>query len=76
MSEKLLCEGQILTGSLIGEPMRLETVRAKGPDTRVAGLFSRELELRGLAERILVARPAKLGPEGLLSRKRAVENSS
>ncbi len=33
MSEKqLLREGQILTGSLFNEPMRVETVRANGPD--------------------------------------------
>ncbi|MGQ9591415.1 MAG: helicase-related protein [Planctomycetota bacterium] len=39
MSEKrLLHEGQILTGSLFSEPMRVETVRANGPDTWVAGL--------------------------------------
>ena len=33
-----LREGQILTGSLFSEPMRVETVRANGPDTWVAGL--------------------------------------
>lgn len=33
-----LREGQILTGPLFNEPMRVETVRANGPDTWVAGL--------------------------------------
>jgi hypothetical protein len=33
-----LYEGQILTGSLFNEPMRVETVRANGPDTWIAGL--------------------------------------
>ncbi len=34
MSEKqLLREGQILTGPLFNEPMRVETVRANGSDT-------------------------------------------
>jgi superfamily II DNA or RNA helicase len=31
-------EGQILTGPLFSEPMRVETVRANGPDAWVAGL--------------------------------------
>ncbi|MEW6275976.1 MAG: helicase-related protein [Bacillota bacterium] len=33
-----ICEGQILTGPLFNEPMRVETVYASGPDTWVAGL--------------------------------------
>ena len=33
-----LNEGQILTGSLFSEPMRVETVRADGPGAWVAGL--------------------------------------
>ncbi len=33
-----LREGQILSGPLFNEPMRVETVRANGPDTWVAGL--------------------------------------
>ncbi|MFN3706303.1 MAG: hypothetical protein ACK4WM_09980 [Thermoflexales bacterium] len=45
MSEKpLLREGQILTGSLFNEPMRVETVRANGPDTWVAGLVGMQSE--------------------------------
>jgi superfamily II DNA or RNA helicase len=44
MSEKLLHEGQILTGSLFSEPMRVETVRANGPDTWVAGLVGTQSE--------------------------------
>ncbi len=36
--ERLLREGQILTGPLFSEPMRIETVRANGPDTWIAGL--------------------------------------
>jgi len=31
-------EGQILTGPLFNEPMRVETVRPQGPDTWVVGL--------------------------------------
>lgn len=39
MSEKqLLREGQILTGPLFNEPMRVETLRENEPDTWVAGL--------------------------------------
>jgi superfamily II DNA or RNA helicase len=45
MSEKrLLHEGQILTGSLFSEPMRVETVRSNGPDTWVAGLVGTQSE--------------------------------
>ncbi len=45
MSEKpLLREGQILTGSLFSEPMRVETARANGPDTWVAGLVGTQSE--------------------------------
>lgn len=33
-----LCEGQILTGPLLSEPMRVETVRANGPDAWLVGL--------------------------------------
>jgi superfamily II DNA or RNA helicase len=45
MSEKqILKEGQILTGSLFSEPMRVETVRANGPDTWVAGLVGTQTE--------------------------------
>jgi superfamily II DNA or RNA helicase len=45
MSEKqLLREGQILTGSLFSEPMRVETVRPNGPDAWVAGLVGTQSE--------------------------------
>lgn len=45
MSEKQpLWEGQILTGSLFSEPVRVETVRANGPDTLVAGLVGTQSE--------------------------------
>ena len=45
MSEKqVLREGQILIGSLFSEPMRVETVRANGPDTWVAGLVGTQSE--------------------------------
>ena len=45
MSEKqLLREAQILTGPLFSEPMRVETVRANGPDTWVAGLVGMQSE--------------------------------
>ncbi len=36
--------GQTLTGSLFNEPMRVETVRANGPSTWVAGLVGLESE--------------------------------
>ncbi len=44
MGERLLREGQILTGPLFSEPMRVETVRANGPDTWVAGLVGTQSE--------------------------------
>ena len=39
-----LREGQILTGPLFNEPMRVETVRSNGPDTWVAGLVGAHSE--------------------------------
>src|SRR5579875_345487 len=39
-----LREGQILTGPLFNEPMRVETVRSKGPDTWIAGLVGAQSE--------------------------------
>src|SRR5713101_218707 len=39
-----LREGQILSGPLFNEPMRVETVRANGPDTWVAGLVGMHSE--------------------------------
>ncbi|PWB47226.1 MAG: helicase [Candidatus Methylomirabilota bacterium] len=45
MSDKQpLREGQLLTGSLFSEPMRVETVNANGPDTWVAGLVGTQSE--------------------------------
>lgn len=37
-------EGQILTGVLFNEPMRVETVRSNGPDTVIAGLVGTKSE--------------------------------
>ena len=42
--ETALMEGQILTGPLFDEPMRVETVRTGGPDTWVAGLVGTRSE--------------------------------
>ncbi len=39
-----LSEGQIVTGPLFSEPMRVETVRANGPDAWVAGLVGLQSE--------------------------------
>jgi superfamily II DNA or RNA helicase len=40
----VLREGQIVTGSLFSEPMRVETVRANGPETWVVGLVGTRSE--------------------------------
>lgn len=37
-------EGQILTGVLFNEPMRVETVRSNGPNTLIAGLVGTKTE--------------------------------
>ncbi|MCL5943009.1 MAG: DEAD/DEAH box helicase, partial [Actinobacteria bacterium] len=42
--DQLLREGQILTGPLFSEPMRVETVQANGSDTWVAGLVGMQSE--------------------------------
>jgi len=39
-----ISEGQILTGSLFNEPMRVETVRTSGDDTWVTGLVGTQSE--------------------------------
>lgn len=39
-----LREGQILTGPLFNEQMRVETVRSNGPDTWIAGLVGAQSE--------------------------------
>ncbi|MDE0312849.1 MAG: helicase-related protein [Caldilineaceae bacterium] len=40
-----ISEGQILTGPLFNEPMRVETVRSNGPDSVEAGLVGQQTEL-------------------------------
>jgi len=42
--EAPLQEGQILTGALFNGPMRVETVRANGPDTWAVGLVGTQSE--------------------------------
>ena len=37
-------EGQILTGVLFNEPMRVETIRPNGPNTVIAGLVGTKTE--------------------------------
>ncbi len=44
MQEGTIKPGQILTGSLFNEPMRVETVRQNGPDTWVVGLVGSRSE--------------------------------
>ncbi len=44
MTAKILKPGQILTGTLFNEPMRVETVRANGPDTWIVGLVGTQSE--------------------------------
>jgi len=44
MTNKTINPGQILTGTLFNEPMRVETVRANGPDTWVVGLVGTQSE--------------------------------
>ena len=43
-SEIVIGEGQILTGPLFNEPMRVETVRPNGPNVWVAGLVGQQSE--------------------------------
>ena len=43
-SETDIREGQVLTGPLFSEPMRVETVRSNGPDAWVAGLVGQRSE--------------------------------
>ncbi len=42
--KKVLREGHILTGSLFSESMRVESVRANGPDTWLVGLVGTQTE--------------------------------
>lgn len=44
MTSKILNPGQILTGTLFNEPMRVETVRQGGPDTWVIGVVGTQSE--------------------------------
>jgi hypothetical protein len=44
MNEKVLNPGQILTGALFDEPMRVETVQSNGPSTWVLGLVGMQSE--------------------------------
>ena len=44
MTKKILNPGQILTGTLFNEPMRVETVRQDGPDTWVIGVVGTQSE--------------------------------
>jgi superfamily II DNA or RNA helicase len=44
MSDLPLREGQVLTGALFNEPVRVETVQANGPDTWVVGLVGLQTE--------------------------------
>ena len=43
-AETVIREGQILTGPVFSEPMRVETVRSNGPDIWVAGLVGQQSE--------------------------------
>ena len=43
-AEAALREGQVLTGPLFSEPMRVETVRSNGTDVWVAGLVGQQSE--------------------------------
>ena len=44
MTQKIINPGQILTGTLFNEPMRVETVRQDGPDTWVIGIVGTQSE--------------------------------
>jgi len=44
MSECIVKPGQILTGALFNEPMRVETIRENGPETWVLGLVGTQSE--------------------------------
>jgi len=44
VEEKTIKPSQILTGTLFNEPMRVETVRANGPDTWIVGLVGTQSE--------------------------------
>src|SRR4030067_3155889 len=44
MNDRILNPGQILTGTLYNEPMRVETVRPNGPDTWTVGLVGTQSE--------------------------------
>ena len=44
MSEEIIRPGQIVTGALFNEPMRVETIRPNGPDTWTVGLVGTQSE--------------------------------
>ncbi len=44
MTDCMIKIGQILTGALFNEPMRVESVRANGPESWVAGLVGLQSE--------------------------------
>ena len=44
MEEKTIKPSQIITGTLFNEPMRVETIRANGPDTWIVGLVGTQSE--------------------------------
>ena len=44
MTSKILKPGQVLSGSLFNEPMRVETVRQTAPDTWALGLVGTQSE--------------------------------
>jgi hypothetical protein len=44
MKEGIIKPGQILTGALFNEPMRVETVHQNGPDTWVVGVVGTQSE--------------------------------
>jgi hypothetical protein len=43
-SDRVLHEGQILTGALFNEPMRVETVASSGPSTWTVGLVGTQTQ--------------------------------
>ena len=48
-------EGQLIAGALFNEPMRVETVRANGPDSWVIGLVGAQSERFRRVRRLLIA---------------------
>jgi hypothetical protein len=44
MSGKTIKPGQIISGALFNEPMKVETIRPNGPDTWMVGLVGTQSE--------------------------------